>query len=65
MVYKRTVTNKHGIIFKISNNGIEIDSVYGALQFKDHVEVRDKLRVVFLEQVTYKKLLNYHQKLRK
>lgn len=59
MTYKRTVKNKHGVTFKISNSGIEIDSVYGALQFKDHEDLRDKLKVVFLEQVTKRKIEDY------
>lgn len=59
MVYKRTVTNKYGVTFNISNNGIEVFTNNGRIKFNNHEEIRKELRVVFLEQVTKRKIEDY------
>lgn len=59
MVYKRTRKNQYGITFTISSKGIKILDENSIIEFNNHEELRNKLNVVFIEQVSKKIISEY------
>lgn len=58
-MYKRTVTNKYGLTFEISKRQIVITYGLRKVKFKNRDELDKKLKVVFLDQISKKKVSEY------